>query len=79
MILSEIESEGIFSDWSSFNAPMDTGTQNYLKCSYYLHAYVYPCNYSASCKMFQKVYLNIYAICDPVLENWPSCHKYCFE
>ena len=39
--LSEIESEGIFSDWSPFNAPVDTGTQNFLKCSYYLHAYIH--------------------------------------
>ena len=39
--LSEIESEGMFSDWSLFNAPMDTGTQNFLKCSYYLHAYIH--------------------------------------
>ena len=27
---SEIESEGIFSDWSPFNVPVDTGTQNFL-------------------------------------------------
>ena len=38
---SEIESEGIFSDLSPFNAPVDTGIQNDLKCYYYLHAYIH--------------------------------------
>ena len=39
--VSEIESEGIFSDLSPFNAPVDTGIQNVLKCCYYLHAYIH--------------------------------------
>ena len=38
---TQIESEGIFNDWSPFNAPVDTGTQNFLICSYYLHAYIH--------------------------------------
>ena len=38
---SEMECEGIFSDLSPFNAPMDTGIQNILKCYYYLHAYIH--------------------------------------
>ena len=56
---SEIESEGIFSDWSPFNAPVNTGTQNFLKCSYYLlHACIH-----ASCKLFQKVNFMLLRTC----------------
>ena len=29
---SEIQSEGIFSNLSTFDVPVDTGTQNFLKC-----------------------------------------------
>ena len=29
---SEIESESIFSNLSTFDVPVDTGTQNFLKC-----------------------------------------------
>ena len=29
---SEIESEGIFSNLSTFDVPADTGTENFLKC-----------------------------------------------
>ena len=38
---SEIKSDGMFSDSSPFNAPVDTGIQNVLKCCYYLHAYIH--------------------------------------
>ena len=31
-LVSEIESEGIFSDLSPFNAPVNAGIQNVLKC-----------------------------------------------
>ena len=30
---SVIESEGIFSNLSTFDVPVDTGTQNFLKCN----------------------------------------------
>ena len=29
---SEIESEGMFSNLSTFDVPVDTGTENFLKC-----------------------------------------------
>ena len=29
---SEIESEGIFGSLSTFDVPVDTGTENFLKC-----------------------------------------------
>ena len=32
MTPSEIESEGIISNLSTFDVPIDTGTQNFLKC-----------------------------------------------
>ena len=41
--LFEIEFEGIFSDLLPFNAPVDTGTQSFLKCITCMHAF--PCNY----------------------------------
>ena len=40
IIPSEIESWGIFSNLSTFDVPVDTGTQNSLKC---IICMPYPC------------------------------------
>ena len=48
---SQIESEGIFSDRSPFNAPVDTGTQTLAITCIFISMQLY----SYSCKVFQKV------------------------
>ena len=40
---SEIESEGIFSNLSTFDVPVDTGTENFLKCIICMHVYIQCC------------------------------------
>ena len=49
---SEIESEGIFSNLSTFDVTVDTGTEKLLKM-YYLHAY--PCWVTLQKSLYFKI------------------------
>ena len=53
---SEIESQGIFSNFLTFDVPVDTSTQNFLKM-YYLHAYPY--SYACWVMLQKLLYIKI--------------------